>query len=138
MPPNSSLSDKPICVSDSFHFSSFYWKESSASLANLGGGEDDSQPPPTNRNDEDDSIAGLNTPGRRSRGVSMGSDMDDVSEAPMKVCCKTFAIVTDAARAVHHVFICILCTNPSRSIIWTSYHIQYAALHRSQSPSCET
>ena len=60
MPPNSSLSDKPICVSDSFHFSSFYWKESSASLANLGGGEDDS--PPTNRNDEDDSIAGLNTP----------------------------------------------------------------------------
>ena len=87
MPPNSSLSDKPICVSDSFHFSSFYWKESSASLANLGGGEDDSQPP-TNRNDEDDSIAGLNTPGRRSRGVSMGSDMDDASEAPMKVCCK--------------------------------------------------
>ena len=90
MPPNSSLSDKPICVSDSFHFSSFYWKESSASLANLGGGEDDS--PPTNRNDEDDSIAGLNTPGRKSRGISMGSDMDDVSEAPMKVCCKTFAI----------------------------------------------
>ena len=136
MPPNSSLSDKPICVSDSFHFSSFYWKESSASLANLGGGEDDS--PPTNRNDEDDSIAGLNTPGRRSRGVSMGSDMDDVSEAPMKVCCKTFAIVTDAARAVHHVFICILCTNPSRSIICTSYHMQYTALHRSQSPSCKT
>lgn len=104
MPPNSSLSDKPICVSDSFHFSSFYWKESSASLANLGGGEDDSQPP-TNRNDEDDSIAGLNTPGRRSRGVSMGSDMDDASEAPMKVCCETFAIMM---RAVHHIFIYIL------------------------------
>ena len=134
MPPNSSLSDKPICVSDSFHFSSFYWKESSASLANLGGGEDDS--PPTNRNDEDDSIAGLNTPGRRSRGVSMGSDMDDVSEAPMKVCCKTFAIVTDYdAGSTSYIYLYTLLT-----LLFPLYvhHIQYTALHRSQSPSCET
>ena len=123
MPPNSSLSDKPICVSDSFHFSSFYWKESSASLANLGGGEDDSQPP-TNRNDEDDSIAGLNTPGRRSRGVSMGSDMDDASEAPMKVCCKTFAIVTDMMWAVHHIFIYILYSPFSFHYMYIIYNTQ--------------
>lgn len=75
MPPNSSLSDdKPICVSDSFHFSSFYWKESSASLANLDNSTTTS--PPT-IDEEDDSIAGLIP---RSRNTSFGSERDFVSD----------------------------------------------------------
>ena len=75
MPPNSTLSDdKPICVSDSFHFSSFYWKESSASLANLDNSTTTS--PPT-IDEEDDSIAGLIP---RSRNTSFGSERDFVSD----------------------------------------------------------
>ena len=74
MPPNSTLSDKPVCVSDSFHFSSFYWRESNASLAGLDRGADD----------DDDTISALSRPstptGRRLRSNTIGSDAD--SESP--------------------------------------------------------
>jgi len=79
MPPNSTLSDvpedsnrklndKPICVSDSFHFSSFYWKESNASLAgmntNAGGNGD---------NESDTTSVGL----PRSRSGTIADEEDD-------------------------------------------------------------
>lgn len=80
MPPNSTVSDKPICVSDSFHFSSFYWTESSVSLAGMAGGRD---------GDEDDSVAGAdvvnngtspnglnNVDERRSRSGTIDSETD--------------------------------------------------------------
>ena len=68
MAPNSQV-DKPICVSDSFHFSSFYWRESSASLAGLTGGQDD-----------DDSVAGA-----RGRSNTVGSEGDQGDTAVLKV-----------------------------------------------------
>jgi len=80
MPPNSILSDdKPICVSDSFHFSSFYWRDSSASLAGMGGG--------TDRSGEDDSITGAgivvsSKGGRLSRSSSIGSEVDSFDHVP--------------------------------------------------------
>lgn len=84
MPPNSTLSDipgeipdipsdKPICVSDSFHFASYYWKESNASLAGMAG----DQPPPPGAAGDDDSIAGA---GLRRRD-SFASDTDSVQNA---------------------------------------------------------
>lgn len=64
MAPNLlSETNKPICVSDSFHFSSFYWRESNASLAGLNNGNDS--------DDSDDT----NT-GRKERGISMDSETD--------------------------------------------------------------
>ena len=81
MPPNSALSDvpednnnnnrsindKPICVSDSFHFSSFYWKESNASLAGMntaiGNGD----------NESDTTSVGL----PRSRSGTIADEEDD-------------------------------------------------------------
>ena len=80
MPPNSTLSDvpedsnrklndKPICVSDSFHFSSFYWKESNASLAGMNtaanGGSGD--------NESDTTSVGL----PRSRSGTIADEEDD-------------------------------------------------------------
>jgi len=76
MPPNSTVSDKPICVSDSFHFSSFYWRESTASLAGL---DQEDSPSPGAGGDDDDSVAGINNiNGRlsRSRTTTIGSDGD--------------------------------------------------------------
>lgn len=75
MAPNSLLADKdkPICVSDSFHFSSFYWRESSASLAGL------------NNEDalDDDSMSGIRG---RARSSTVGSDGDNAAEqAVLKV-----------------------------------------------------
>lgn len=67
MPPNSTLSDKPVCVSDSFHFSSFYWRESNASLAGLA-------------DDDSDTIRPSTPTGRRLRSSTIGSDAD--SESP--------------------------------------------------------
>lgn len=68
MPPNSLHTDKPICVSDSFHFSSFYWRESSASLAGMDG--------------DDDSMAGAG----RGRSSTIGSEADTSEQAILKVC----------------------------------------------------
>jgi hypothetical protein len=70
MPPNS-LADKPICVSDSFHFSSFYWRESSASLAGLN-----------NDDGDDDSMAGARIRGRSS---TVGSE-SETDQTVLKVC----------------------------------------------------
>ncbi len=78
MPPNSTVSDKPVCVSDSFHFSSFY-HPSSASLAGL----DQSAARPTT--DDDDSIAGAGLNGVRSRNSSVGSELDAADQPVLKV-----------------------------------------------------
>ncbi|KAL3767791.1 LOW QUALITY PROTEIN: hypothetical protein ACHAWO_005201 [Cyclotella atomus] len=72
MPPNS-LADKPICVSDSFHFSSFYWRESSASLAGLN-----------NDDGDDDSMAGARIRGRSST-VGSESETDQTVLKPLTV-----------------------------------------------------
>ena len=55
-----------VCVSDSFHFSSFYWRESSASLAGM------------DRETDDDSVAGANV----SNGRSSRSGTIDETESP--------------------------------------------------------
>ena len=88
MPPNSTISDKPVCVSDSFHFSSFYWRESSASLAGMD------QSGSSRPADDDDSIAGAgynnNNGGQRSRSGTIGSESDSLqaTEQPvLKVSC---------------------------------------------------
>ena len=88
MPPNSTLSDvpedsnrklndKPICVSDSFHFSSFYWKESNASLAgmntNAGGNGD---------NESDTTSVGL----PRSRSGTIADEEDGDSVCKFSLC----------------------------------------------------
>lgn len=78
MPPNSTVTednDKSICVSDSFHFSSFYWKESSASLAGMGMA--------TGADGDDDSIAGA---GIRSISETIDGEIPTADQAVMKVC----------------------------------------------------
>ena len=80
MPPNSTLSDKPVCVSDSFHFSSFYWRESNASLAGLDR---------SGVSDDDDTIPALSRPStptgrRRWRSSTIGSDADSESPPTME------------------------------------------------------
>lgn len=69
MPPNYNTTSavEPICVSDSFHFSSFYWRESNISLAALDQG--------------DDSTTGEENNGRRSRSETIGSEVD--SDSPV-------------------------------------------------------
>jgi len=83
MPPNSNLSDKPVCFSDSFHFSSFYARESSASLAGMGRGAESGAYLVAG---DDDSIAGAGVVasnannGRVSRSSSIGSDVDSFAD----------------------------------------------------------
>ena len=85
MPPNTNStigeipdipSDKPgsVCVSDLFHFASYYWKESNASLAGMAG---DQPPPPVGGAGDDDSIAGA---GLRRRD-SFASETDSMQNA---------------------------------------------------------
>ena len=63
MAPNiQAETSKPICVSDSFHFSSFYWRESNASLAGLNS---------SNGNDSSDSDDMKTS--RKERGISIDS-----------------------------------------------------------------
>mmetsp|Transcript_15308 Transcript_15308/g.32913 ORF Transcript_15308/g.32913 Transcript_15308/m.32913 type:complete len:909 (-) Transcript_15308:88-2814(-) len=79
MAPNSTLTDdKPICVSDSFHFASF-WTDSSANLA----GMDRGLPLGDNDSISGDGVAinSRNGAGRLSRNPSLGSDADSL--APM-------------------------------------------------------
>ena len=105
MPPNSTLSDvpednnnnnrsindKPICVSDSFHFSSFYWKESNASLAGMntaiGNGD----------NESDTTSVGL----PRSRSGTIADEEDDSVCKFLFVC--ICLIVVIAMRCYMHV-----------------------------------
>lgn len=85
MPPNSTLSDvpeenrnkqqlnnnndKPICVSDSFHFSSFYWKESNASLAGMNNAAGN------NGGDNESDTTSVGLP--RSRSGTIADEEDD-------------------------------------------------------------
>lgn len=88
MPPNNNPTDteKPICVSDSFHFSSFYWKESNASLAGLAQQAQQNESSPSNaRGADEDSVAGAGLNGRRSRSTSYGSDMDSMAPSEQPV-----------------------------------------------------
>ncbi|KAL7543976.1 hypothetical protein ACHAXR_013456 [Thalassiosira sp. AJA248-18] len=87
MPPNNNPTDtdKPICVSDSFHFSSFYWKESNASLAGLAQQAQQNESSPGNRGVDDDSVAGAGLSGRRSRSTSYGSETDSMAPSEQPV-----------------------------------------------------
>ena len=110
MPPNSTLSDvpeenrnkqqlnndKPICVSDSFHFSSFYWKESNASLAGMNtaannGGD----------NESDTTSVGL----PRSRSGTIADEEDDsVCKFLLLLYCSCVAVL-QCARLTNYFYL---------------------------------
>ena len=76
-----SSNQSPTLVSDAFHYSSFYWRESSSNLAGLGGAGSETDDENSNAGGDNPASSGDDDTGRfRMRSDTVGSEEDPSSE----------------------------------------------------------